>query len=58
MLNSKESIYDIEWAKGYKYGQVRLAEEQQFSKYSFELADIELHFQLTFTIRSRSEKND
>jgi glycyl-tRNA synthetase alpha chain len=46
MLTSKESIYDIEWAKGYTYDQVRLAEEQQFSKYSFELADIELHFQL------------
>ena len=46
MLNSKESIYDIEWVEGYTYGQVRLAEEQQFSKYSFELADIELHFQL------------
>ncbi|MCI0442944.1 glycine--tRNA ligase subunit alpha [bacterium] len=46
MLTSKESIYDIEWAEGYTYDQVRLAEEQQFSKYSFELADIELHFQL------------
>ena len=46
MLNSKESIYDIEWVEGYTYGQVRLAEEQQFSKYSFELADTELHFQL------------
>jgi glycyl-tRNA synthetase alpha chain len=46
MLTSKESIYEIEWAKGYTYGQVRLAEEQQFSKYSFELADIDLHFQL------------
>jgi glycyl-tRNA synthetase alpha chain len=46
MLTSKESIYDLEWAKGYTYGQVRLSEEQQFSKYSFELADIDLHFQL------------
>jgi glycyl-tRNA synthetase alpha chain len=46
MLNSKESIYDIEWAEGFTYGQVRLAEEQQFSKYSFELADIDLHFLL------------
>jgi glycyl-tRNA synthetase alpha chain len=46
MLNSKESIYDIEWADGFTYGQVRLAEEQQFSKYSFELADIDLHFLL------------
>ena len=37
MLNSKENIYDIEWVEGYTYGQVRLAEEQQFSKYSSNL---------------------
>jgi glycyl-tRNA synthetase alpha chain len=46
MIDGKESIYEIDWAKGFKYKQVRLAEEQQFSKYSFELADTPLHFQL------------
>jgi glycyl-tRNA synthetase alpha chain len=46
MIDGKQSIYDIEWGGGYSYSQVRLAEEQQFSKYSFELADVTLLFQL------------
>jgi glycyl-tRNA synthetase alpha chain len=46
MIERKESLYDIEWTSGITYGQVRLKEEQQFSKYSFELADIELHQQM------------
>lgn len=39
-LQVRDSIYDIEWAPGVTYGQVRLADEQQFSKYNFELADV------------------
>lgn len=46
MITGTESVYDIEWKKDVRYGQVRLAEEQQFSKYSFELASTDLHFQL------------
>ncbi len=41
-LQVKDSIYDIEWAPGVSYRDVRLAEEQQFSKYNFELADVEM----------------
>jgi glycyl-tRNA synthetase alpha chain len=40
-LQVKDSIYDIEWTKGVLYGAVRLAEEQQFSKYNFELANVD-----------------
>ncbi|PWT92042.1 MAG: glycine--tRNA ligase subunit alpha [Acidobacteria bacterium] len=43
MISRKESIYDIDWTPGISYGRVRLQEEQQFSKYSFELADVPLH---------------
>lgn len=39
-LQNVESIYEIEWAPGIKYGELRLAEEQQFSIYNFELADV------------------
>jgi glycyl-tRNA synthetase alpha chain len=39
-LQNVESIYDIEWAPGVKYAEVRLADEQQFSIYNFELADV------------------
>lgn len=54
-LQDVDSIYDIVWARDPEtgrvttYGDVRLAEEQQFSAYNFELADVEKawkHFEL------------
>ncbi len=54
-LQDVDSIYDIVWArdpetgKEVKYGEVRLADEQQFSVYNFEAADVEKtwkHFDL------------
>jgi glycyl-tRNA synthetase alpha chain len=54
-LQDVDSIYDIVWArdpetgKEVKYGEVRLADEQQFSVYNFEMADVEKtwkHFEL------------
>jgi glycyl-tRNA synthetase alpha chain len=54
-LQDVDSIYDIVWARDLEtgrvttYGDVRLAEEQQFSVYNFETADVEKtwkHFEL------------
>src|SRR5437588_6371098 len=54
-LQDVDSIYDIVWAhdphtgNAVKYGDVRLADELQFSVYNFELADVEKswkHFEL------------
>ncbi len=54
-LQDVDSIYDIVWArdpetaKEVKYGDVRLADELQFSVYNFEMADVEKaweHFRL------------
>jgi glycyl-tRNA synthetase alpha chain len=54
-LQDVDSIYDIVWArdpetgKAVKYGDVRLADELQFSVYNFEFADVEKtwkHFEL------------
>ena len=54
-LQDVDSIYDIVWArdpdtgKPVKYGDVRLADELQFSVYNFEAADVEKtwnHFEL------------
>ena len=39
-LQGKESIYEVEWAPGFSYADVRLADEQQFSVYNFEMADV------------------
>jgi glycyl-tRNA synthetase alpha chain len=40
-LQGKDSIYEIEWATGVTYAEVRLADEQQSSRYNFERADIQ-----------------
>jgi glycyl-tRNA synthetase alpha chain len=46
-LQDVDSIYDIVWAcdpetgREVKYGEVRLGDEQQFSVYNFEMADVE-----------------
>jgi glycyl-tRNA synthetase alpha chain len=54
-LQDVDSIYDIVWARDpetgreVKYGDVRLADEQQFSVYNFEFADVASawkHFEL------------
>jgi glycyl-tRNA synthetase alpha chain len=54
-LQDVDSIYDLVWARDpesgsvVKYGAVRLADEQQFSVYNFEAADVEKtwkHFEL------------
>jgi glycyl-tRNA synthetase alpha chain len=39
-LQGVESVYDIQWAPGFKYADVRLADEQQFSVWNFEKADV------------------
>jgi glycyl-tRNA synthetase alpha chain len=45
-LQNVDSVYDIEWAAGVKYSQVRFQDELQFSKYNFELADVSMLWQL------------
>jgi len=39
-LQGVESVYEIEWAPGVKYADVRFADERQFSVYNFEMADV------------------
>jgi glycyl-tRNA synthetase alpha chain len=39
-LQNTDSVYDIEWTAGVSYSDVRLKDEQQFSVYNFELADV------------------
>jgi glycyl-tRNA synthetase alpha chain len=44
-LQGVDSIYDIQWAPGFKYSDVRLADEEQFSVYNFETADVPMLWQ-------------
>jgi glycyl-tRNA synthetase alpha chain len=45
-LQNVDNIFDIEWVAGVKYGQVHLASEQEFSKFSFEIANTALLLRL------------
>lgn len=42
----KDSVYELEWAKGFSYGDVRQREEREFSRYNFEIGYKQLLFQL------------
>ena len=39
-LNDVSSVFDLEWAPGVSYGDVRLQEEVEFSRHNFEAADV------------------
>jgi len=41
-----DSIYDLEWGAGLTYREVRHREEVEFSRYNFEVADLETLFKL------------
>lgn len=40
-IQKVDNVYDIEWTKGVKYGDIYLPQEKQHSIYNFEVADIE-----------------
>ena len=42
-VTGKKSVFDLEWAPGVTYGEVRKREEYEFSKCYFEHADLDLH---------------
>ena len=39
-LQGVDNVFNVRWSNSITYGQVRLAEEQQFSAYSFDYADV------------------
>jgi glycyl-tRNA synthetase alpha chain len=45
-LSRVSSAFDIGWGGGFTYGDVRKQDEYEFSKYYFEIADIDLHWKL------------
>jgi glycyl-tRNA synthetase alpha chain len=48
-IQEKESVFDLKWVNGVSYGDIHLSTEQQWSKYNFELADVNKcreHFQM------------
>jgi len=42
-IQNVDNVFDLEWAAGLTYGEVRHQDEVQFSRYNFEVADVEAH---------------
>ena len=42
-IQKVDNVFDLEWAPGITYGEVRHQDEVQFSRYNFEVADVEAH---------------
>jgi glycyl-tRNA synthetase alpha chain len=55
-LQDRKSVYDIEWVEGRSYGDVRLLEEQQFSVYNFEKADVKMLWTLLDLHEAESQR--
>ena len=45
-LQGVDNVFDLEWTKGVKYGDIHHRGEVEFSKYNFEEADVEMLFRL------------
>jgi glycyl-tRNA synthetase alpha chain len=45
-LQGVDSVFDLEWTKGMKYGDIHHQGEVEFSRYNFEEADVEMLFRL------------
>jgi len=45
-INGIDNMYKLQWGENNTYADIRKREEFEFSKYSFELADIDLHYTL------------
>ena len=54
-IQGVDSVYDIEWTKGVKYGDLYKENEYQWSVYNFEKADTEMLFNLFNMFEKESE---
>lgn len=43
-LQGKENVFELDWSPGYKYADMHLETERQFSAYNFEVADTAMLF--------------
>jgi glycyl-tRNA synthetase alpha chain len=51
-----DSIYDLLWVENLTYGQIRHREEVEFSKYNFEVANIDMLFKLFSLYEDESKR--
>ena len=55
-MQQVDNVYDLEWTKGLKYGDVHHETEVEFSKYNFEAADVDMHFKMFDMFEAESKR--
>ncbi|GAA4706287.1 glycine--tRNA ligase subunit alpha [Brevibacillus fulvus] len=55
-IQEKENVFELEWVNGYTYGDVFKQPEYEHSKYSFEVSDTEMLFQLFNTYEKEAKR--
>jgi glycyl-tRNA synthetase alpha chain len=55
-IQEKENVFELEWVNGFTYGDVFLQPEYEHSKYTFELSDTEMLFQLFNTYETEAKR--
>jgi len=55
-LGREKSAYDIEWGASFRYGPIRRQDEYEFSKYYFEVADVDLHWRLLDSYEAEAKR--
>ncbi|GED55235.1 glycine--tRNA ligase subunit alpha [Brevibacillus borstelensis] len=55
-IQEKENVFDLEWVNGVTYGDVFLQPEYEHSKYTFELSDVDMLFNLYNTYEAEAKR--
>jgi glycyl-tRNA synthetase alpha chain len=55
-IQNRQSIFDVQWNKDYTWGDIYKQNEIEFSKYNFELADVEFHQSLFSKYEKEAEQ--
>jgi glycyl-tRNA synthetase alpha chain len=55
-IQEVNSVYDLEWTEGVKYGEIFIQPEYEHSKYSFEESNVDLLFQLFDSYEAEATK--
>lgn len=55
-IQEKENVFELEWVNGFTYGDVFLQPEYEHSKYTFELSDVDMLFNLYNTYEAEAKR--
>lgn len=55
-IQNKENVFDLEWVDGTRYGDVFLQPEYEHSKYTFEVSNVKMLFDLFNTYEQEAKK--